>query len=452
MPSYKNLSLLRRILDNKRGATVAIAMGLSLLIIGFSFGIAATLRSTNKNITAFKDSSQAQFKAESAKEILLLAARDKDAGYNIENCVWRSEEDGGGTPGAPSFSTGQTSCEEVLRGLDSTEGTLGMYLNLIGRVSELVETGDTWYVVPEPGTGLAAGDRGCDAGWAAANGVLDDACNWGKLEFGNTYTSRVAIPLYFAIDNAGEACGDGTDGANGGVADGICNPVESELTEIKIRLRTPCKNQEVNCGNNTTDRYKIGGDKNYDDTSYKDDKTVVNWEIGARCTGSYCALVPWQSVWTTDIGFGDIILRNENENSEVFESLIREMFAHDYIVLRSQEGESSSTSFTDRHKSGTLQATGISNTQKTIMEFLHDPTLLPDRPVLQLSLVAKDLFDDSETPGRRIPYLEYQILADAPIANSSTLYSVQVNYRDQSYKIEESREQDKKVLDFAIQN
>lgn len=402
-------SIFKKLFSDQRGATVMIAMGISIMIIGFSFAIATISRDTGRDIIAFKDSSQSKLLAESTNEELLLATKEKEAGFNARGEI----------------------CTNLL-GTSTRNGTI--YCNILGRSETTLKNGpDEWYSVPAPGTGDAAFGRGCSQD--GGDGGIDDSCHWGKIEFGNSLNSRVVIPLFFEFDSSDDAitlC-PGDDG------DKICNPSESELNNLYLRLRTPCLpvdgKEVVNCEN--SGRYKIATD---DDvySKYTENKTILNWEIQAEeCQiNKQCALVPLKGI-DKDSG-----IRIGGKNFEIHELLVRDLmdiplFSLKYNVLQGKDykGEVLNSDLDD----------------KSIIDFLKDGNV--KKPKLSLSLAIQSIFEEETATTRvKIPFLEYQLLTDKPVSNNYQRYSIQVEYNDQTFKLDSEVEQSKDVIDFAIQN
>ena len=73
-----------------------------------------------------------------------------------------------------------------------------------------------------------------------------------------------------------------------------------------------------------------------------------------------------------------------------------------------------------------------------------------NKPVLQMSIITPELKEKDDN--KNIPYLEYQILTDNPIANNSQIYTAIVRYNDQVYKLEKEIDRKVNVIDFAVHN
>gem|GEM_PF-2933307 len=315
------------------------------------------------------------------------------------------------------------------------------------------------------------------------NDPLRHPCNWGKLKFGSDAGKRVIVPLYYNTVNA-----DGTMAVH---------QLGSENSDqLYIRVRTPCKPigiREVTVGGVTmqckdittptekeqaeecqypnicsdTNRYALnttscpGGPGACKET--QSDKTLLVWQISGECgvTGSTsgesqpCALIHNQELKTPS--------ERADYNSEISESSL-----NDYNTSSGILSMGSST-VDDRH--GTLTGKkmtvpfecGLETLQPNIKEFLNAayevqlaecpayPFSSILNPTLQLAIIEPEI-KDNDTPPNRVPYLEYQIVTNKPIANPLEIFSADVNFSGQNFKLVETIEQVKNIIDFAIQN
>jgi hypothetical protein len=319
---------------------------------------------------------------------------------------------------------------------------------------------------------------------------LNHPCNWGKLNFGNNFAARVVVPLYY----------EGKD-ENGDVK--IYNPntprsvgdssSATTLSQLKIRVRTPCLpiaerdgQERSQCREDTAtgkrpntpecryedvcksaDRYQF----DIGDGSIDEDKTVVDWKILGSCTfdkpdkngkiaSENCALLPRDE-------FDTIERIRETGNTEIYQSVINNYdgsFSEEAVPIKeSIKGKVAYYSKDCRDEEY------FKCNNDTIGNFIKmiDPIILTlagdsvtgyttdesytsiNKPLLQLSITVDDLKD---IEGRSIPYLEYQVVTDVPVSNTTQEFKTEINYGGQAFQQSYSIEQKKNVVDFALQD
>jgi hypothetical protein len=328
---------------------------------------------------------------------------------------------------------------------------------------------------------------------------LNHPCHWGKLGFGSNYSSKVNIPLYYQ-DGTGQ----------------IKNPadLENELNKIIVRLKTPCKpiEERTGCmkddenGDRVIDKSKPNcqykdicedGNENFSDRwefdvgegGIDEDETIVLWSITGECTYELedqttrietCTILP------NDAMMGNGSDRNITESSEIYESLLNgtkeeiggnnyyDSFKYSSLNIRKEvnsienkkvKGKDPYSKMTRRTVQGKITLAGYiynfitNNGNPTICpssQFLRDPnckewnTRTINKPILQMSIIVPALKEKDDN--KNIPYLEYQILTDNPIANNSQIYTAIVRYNDQVYKLEKEIDRKVNVIDFAVHN
>jgi len=303
-------------------------------------------------------------------------------------------------------------------------------------------------------------------------------CNWGKLKFGTEGGKKVIVPLYYTEKDV-----------NGAIVTNQIGSVASD--QLYIRVRPPCKQIK------DRDATKGAGDsfskkdcqeqsnKSNPECQYSDICSDGNrYEIKDNCSGvgltpncsSNKTLVVWQiagecDVYDPEALAGAIpdkqpcaIIHNQEidgvtrppQNSEIYESRINQYNDNNSLII-------------DISKYGTLTAKKLTQiptcirdtSQPTISEFLnpslynqcpndiHYPFLNISNPTLQLAITEPEVKDIGE---KKIPYLEYQIVTNKPIANPLEIFNADVNFLGQNFRLSEAVEQVKNVIDFAIQN
>jgi hypothetical protein len=355
------------------------------------------VQTTTRNIIAFKESSNAQVLSESVMEVLVQKAANHEAGFSMNEteCEYFITHD---SSLANLFPTTPDEGPEVTCTVKGhhDEGDLVQGL----------------YTIPVTGTGNAG--QNCNT--LLDYPSLNDSCNWGKLNFGNSFSSRVAIPLYYDTE-----------------AEGVILPYEDHeglgaLDEFEILVRAPCIDDtqtDEQCG-----RYELkvdGRAHNIDE-----DKAVAFWQISAICDGDSCSISAW------DIASSKT--RQTQCNTEIYGTKINEYLGDSRWDITQED-----YAYTPYEE---YICDPLGNHPPTIADFLSASTNI-DFPILQLSVVADEIM--SENNGR-IPYLEYQILTNVPIANPEQIYTVEISYEGQNYKLVKGIEQEKSLVDFAIQN
>jgi hypothetical protein len=485
-----NFSFFKKLSPKKRGATIIIGLGLSVLLIVFAVGVGSVVRNTTGSIKAFKNQWQARLMTESAKEKLLLRAQNQEAGFSLneDDCAKEANTTNPNNPGSTVAANDVVKCTVEGRNLEP--------------VYTVSPTTPPWFTVPNANTGDAGLDcspmrkfttvdmlqdyyntatavagEGDQATTQAATSLFEDnplnhPCNWGKLNFGNNFTSRVVVPLYY--DSGEEDANKKPIIINPNVPRQVGEETALKtLTDLKIRVRTPCKPiaerttcippsgstaristpeclYEDICKN--MDRYQFEpGNRTIDQ-----DKTIVVWQISGECTiadnpslKESCALTPNDSKQRNNPK-----KRLTGENSEIYESFLNN-FLTDSLKIISQDSQGKTAYY--------YYDPNNPPPPHTILDFL---TLTPsnyiqadpdtkytfiDKPLLQLAISSNELFDNSPTP-KRIPYLEYQIVTNVPVSNITQQFKTEINYGGQAFQQSYSIEQKKNVVDFALQD
>jgi len=443
-----------------------LGLGLSFLLVAFAVGVGMVVKNTAGNIKTFKNRWQSELLSGSAKEQMLLAVKNNEAGFSLD-------ENGCNTEITTPF----------LKNLFGNSN-LEIKCSIDGKNNEGITTDQDQilYTVPKANTGDAGldcsplhkftnlealeayyGTEGTGQSdpieYLFGNNPLNHPCNWGKLKFGNSFSSRIVVPLYYAELSASDQVI-------------IKNPGDIGLNQLKIKVRTPCKpiKARIECidgedqnGNpifsqapeciypdicKDTDRYIL----NPGNFTIDQDETIVLWQISGECnvkstdifdgttiknTTETCAMIPDNEVNEMT---GE---RKENSNSEIYESFINNFSA------------------IDQAKFGKIAYyKHITDQKKTILNFLtysQDEIFVEEKtyytsitkPVLQLAMVVNELLSEND---KHIPYLEYQIITNVPISNISQQFKTEINYEGQSFLNNYSIDQKKNVVDFALQD
>jgi hypothetical protein len=392
--------------------------------------VSNTIISSIRQSANMVNANKAYYLAEGALEVGLLEAANHEPGFstsgNIElNC-----------------GQGETGCIKATYLID-------------GRIpAEKSYEGDYegLYGIPAPGTGTAGtvcdplkafvkndfyysntGGKTVYSDSAAQNfiGEIDPAdhpCNWSTLKVGET----VSIPLYTVLsaDNVSD-CSDIVE--ENGVQ--YCNPAGLNLSDLLVRMRTPCEGGFEMCSNpGRYDLYVI------DDVTrhIEKDKTVVAWSIeGTNIMGD-------KSYYLGPIDKYDenLSLLREFYNSESYASKINTSTSNIILDLNENGGQD------------------LEKTMGMINEFLKDGGIFSKagnekihKPVLKLSVISS-LVDHTSQGNEKVPYLEYQVLISnsvIPPTSSGATISVEALAGGFKQALEVNWPYSSSLLEYVIQ-
>lgn len=431
----------RRGLGGEQGFIAIIALGIFLMLSIFGIIVQRTTMDTIYNIQTTNKYNEASDIANSVMEYLRYEMNMHEAGYNTAGACAYGEYYGG----IPGLNDDR--CDDIAVALGITDKNVEITMEIKGRGTPEDEFTDGTcpgliglgcYTIPLPGTG-DAGDR-CsmytptndadalvdDNGQVSSSqgeiAQIDYSCNWNKLAFGSSSVDRVAIPLYYD---------DGT---------GIINPFHAgtipslQATEFSIRVRPPClpcdsTNRTCTAGEDETvcdDSYRY----ELDDGTYGGDgenEIVVQWQLSGECGGEECGLIQYV-VWD-----GDEV--DEQQSSVISEQRINNNHPTlwDYISLRG----STYNFFSEGIDTSTYNSL-----------FILDRLQKTQKPVLTLFLTEKLIDPD----GNNVPYLEYQIITDKPIGSPKIKAEAIVNMDGYVFEKILYKEEQKSLIDFAVQN
>jgi hypothetical protein len=244
---------------------------------------------------------QAKLAAESAAEMAVVAMKDYGAGYaptGGEGVVCLS----GNTSADGSTTSESDGSSSTTSGTDTSECTGWANYEVYASAGANSESDETWsHYLPIPGSGTAGGS---DCSVRDSDQDVDQVCNWNKLMYGDSVT----IPLYSA-DEYGS----------------VATPAELSVTDWALKVRTPCVDPDGDY--DTCERYDFD-----DGMTYEEDDSVIFWQVSGEDpdTGDEIVMVP-------DDGFAynPMTLTEERTttNTEIYESLIDDAYASNYIVL-----------------------------------------------------------------------------------------------------------------------
>lgn len=446
------------------GFVAIVAIGIFALLAIFGIIIQQTVQDTYLSVKNTNNYYSARDIADSTTEYMLWTLMQYDVGYNTDNgnggtVIHCEFADGIADPNNNILCdglAGLVDTQEVVvdmeikgRPLDSENlRTAACYTDPVLALEGLGDINSSCYVVPFPGTGdigkrcngydpvFGAGSATVDSDLITGGNTLNEgfnevdqvdySCNWNKLSFGSSATDRVAIPLYYD-----DGTGTIVNPFNGGGA-----------TTFALRLRTPC----MPCGESATaggpqpqgtreclsgqdptvciddDRFELNVDNN---PATNDDEIVVQWQLMGTCSDAAGDPQECSMVADSDPIFDSAIFEStiNNSNEDV---IIKNDTTGLLIHVHPQiDGRIITTDF---NAEGQLPI----YTQATLNLFLNE-ALISDN-------------------GLNIPYLEYQVFTDKPIANPKSRVEVTVSVDGNAFTKTLFRENQQTIIDFAIQN
>lgn len=444
------------------GFVAIVAIGIFALLAIFGIIIQQTVQDTYLSVKSTNNYYSARDIADSTTEYMLWTLTQYDVGYNTENAD-------GGTVIHCEFADGEAAPvnHDLCAGLASLVDTRTVVVDMEikGRAldSENLETAacytdpflasqgvslinDSCYVVPFPGTGDVgkrcngyepvfdgADSATIDSDLITGGNILNEdfnevdqvdySCNWNKLSFGSSATAGVAIPLYYDDGN-----GNIVNPFNGGGA-----------TTIALRLRTPCKP----CGQLDEDGNPLQGTREcasgQDPTVCIDDRFKLNEGDGDDI------VVQWQLMGTCD---------DAEENPQECSMVAKSTGLTPSTISESKINDAVGNIVIENNTIGLLIHIHpqIEGRLVTPNNAVNPPIVaqLPiyAQPVLNLFLNEALVSDN----GLNIPYLEYQVFTDKPIANPKTKVEVTVSVDGNAFTKTLFRENQQTIIDFAIQN
>lgn len=442
--------------SGKEGFIAIVALGIFALLMFFGILVQQTVVNTYASVKNTKNYYESQNLANSMLSYLQYKLKNHAAGFSTEgkqNCGYGAGAEavanmpGGQSPvcadaemiPVPANETKDVRISFEVKGRQKFDvekvssvkcgaaGQGGCYVMPMGDGSAGSDRCKFYPLAFLPGGAPAVGDQITGAAFIVDQ--LDYACNWNKLTFGSSLSDRVAVPLYY--DDSALTAGVPhilnvyTAGAQ-----------EKKATKLILRMRTPC----LPCGVPDTNgivpigtrRCSPGTDINVcrDEERYQlnlrdGDEMVVQWGIDGKCEVGgrmqACGLVGYP-----DPGSGFPVVHA----SGLYESTI--LGAINNAVL-------------NELKFG--QPTHLNDKSPKV---INNQQILPSftEPIFTLFLNHALI----STTGANIPYLEYQILTDKPIGNSSVKLEANVAIDGSSYTKTIYKEMSKPLIDFAIQN
>ena len=419
-------------LRTKKGVSLLIGIVLIAIITAFAMGISNVVISAIRNTGNVNNANMAYYAAEGALEQGLLQSALQGAGYDA-------------TPVVTLCTIDQVCPTATVK----IQGTVPAGSNI-----------GYDFVIPTPGTGtagtncnpLTAVTSYFDYDYVSAISApvhytdispLEHPCNWNKVKVGET----VSIPLYTTS----------TSGSTNPTTT-VKNPTELELTSLKIKIRTPCKNGAEMCP--FSERYKLNtliGDSYFkcEAGKYYCGDVIVSWQIVAQDkTGA----VTYTFLPNNDSN--DLTKDRLKTNSEIYEGHISDMLDGARIADSSYICPVPYCVLYEGRKGKLLDTGKIGS----ILDFLKNGTLasgnLPiltgnsqiNKPMLKLSVVHSI---NEDTENKTIPYLEYQITTNSNLTSppADTAQTITAEGLSGTFKqvLEVKQPQESGLLEYVIQ-
>jgi Tfp pilus assembly protein PilX len=412
-------------LRTRSGVSLLISIVLVAIVTVFALGVSNLVFSTLRQTANVNRSNQAFFAAEGALEEGLLQNQTQGAGYT-------------------SPATDVTLCDATQTGADCPTATVAIQGTVPTALKyEYSGTYNGMYSIPTPGTGTAGNDcsplkayynkayvfpEGSSSG-QQTYAPWEHPCNWNKLRVGES----VAIPLYtVAAGDSGSNCPfDSYLGYK------VCNPVNLGLTNLILRVRTPCMDGSEFCP--ASERYDL--QYNAGDPYYGGDDTVVAWQITATS-------LDHKTTYTLKPRTDSVIGYPHNTrgpmNTEISEGLIKTARLSTSDPFRIFKETSPGKDLFG--VSGSLI-----NFLTNAVTFLRTNLDIINQPVLKLTLVhSLDAFSGNTS----VPYLEYQLLTNSSILPpTDTSQTITAEGVSGTFKqvLEVKQPQESGLLEYVIQ-
>lgn len=430
-------------MSNRRAASLVMVLGLIAMIVAISFGVSQIVVTSIRTGAQLKNSDEAYYAAEGAIEKVLEQVKRYDVGYSDSQTGatnFTQKQIGGSQGGTTPTTIGnEATADYTIEGqLPDAPFITGAYGAVTGSCPNVTVPPNTTggkYSFPAAGNGEAGGILCRDIepvvdcntlrtapeatvevqGQSQPNFIISDPadypCNWGVIRA----QDPVVVPLYVdrgngIIDNPAKTMNE-----SNGQIDTTKNGLG--MSSFVMRFRTPCA---IPSGSTVRPRVCAGNEREEIDDQSIDLAAIWKIEAEEWGTGNLLSLEPDSSL-------------NPFTNTEI----------------KSAKLNSSQDKLTSITEVALGNLNGVQNKVRYIAEYLQLISSSYEtihKPRLKLSL-TKPL---QNKLGEEIPYLEYQLLTDIRIANSSPIIEVEgfQNGVKQTILIQPSYE--KGVLDFVV--
>lgn len=428
---------LKDLYRKRDGVSLLISLGLVGVIVLFGLIVSNVVVTSIRQSANVNRANEAYFNTEGALEQGLMANQKQGAGYS--------------------------SGEQTATGLDAVfevTGTVPMNVQY-----ENPSTFDGMYGIPTPGTGDVGADCDILKAWNMNRFVYDDQtnsytvasggseaadhpCNWNKIRVGDI----VSIPLYVNDPINCTTLGQ----------DGICNPVDLGMTDLRLRVRTPCSDGKEYCADSA--RYEL--DDTFGDPELACDPpskvdgcgdTIISWSISGTNLGGD-KVYELRPLAVPEYMY-PIDKRRREFNSEIYEYLINNAKT---LTLGAYTLNCDPFCVLDENRGGEDLSLPDDQTPGTVLQFLTNSTPFGPRtgtdilhkPVLKLALI-NSLRDKNSATGDPVPYLEYQLITDNALDSNPTDSSQTITAEGYSGEfkqiLEVKQPQEGGLLEYVIQ-
>jgi hypothetical protein len=413
-------------LGNKRGVSMIVALTILSIISIVALTSTVLLTSSVRTNTEFGNSIRADAAAESGINLGLLAVKDKGVGVDLPPNSMCFSSDGD----IVTFNDTYLNCPEN-----------GVQYSITGQSQNLDESEsnpEDIYIIPPPGQGNAGENCVVKSNYYIEGELAnsqDLPCNWAKLHYGES----VQIPLY--ID---------TDGPE------IPTPAHPLMDTFTLKVRTPCVGEpdlrNIIDIDETGDPEAWCEDGRYllhdeDENNYNPTDVIVNWQIIGDCdydVDSFdgpCVGVPYSSEATAWYEESDITVKAINfvsgDNKEVLNDTRRQIIdLNTDSDDKFDEGPDLSSYLTMTDHLGFLPSGTASRTL--------------NNPVLHLSVVSPLI--NADDTSSYIPYIEYQLETNVPVASSFQAVSSTGMAGDFIKTLKSQKPNETTNIEFVLQN
>lgn len=420
------------------GVSLLISLGLVSVIVFFGLIVSNIVVTSIRQAANVNRANEAYYAAEGALEQGLMENAKQGAGYS-----------------AASQSASPLNAEFTIQGQVPANVQY-----------ENPSAFDGMYGAPTPGTGDVGADCDILKAWTskrfdydaqtdsysvatAGYDPADHPCNWNKIGVGDV----VSIPLY--VNDPANCTFTGQDG--------ICNPVDLSMTDLRLRVRTPCSDGEEMCS--ATTRYTL--DDEFGDAELACDltkvdgcgDTIVSWSIsGTNITGD--EVYDLRPLAVPEYFDPEPFNKRKTFNSEIYEYLINNaripnlgaytLNCDPFCVLDENRGGEDLSLPADQTPGSILQF--LTNASGSTFDRTGDDRL--HKPILKLAVI-NSLRDKNSATGDPVPYLEYQLITDNALDSRPTDTSQTITAEGYSGEfkqiLEVKQPQEGGLLEYVIQ-
>ena len=454
-----------KIWEDKSGASLVIALILSSIVMIITLNQVSIMTRLLEFTSGAQGYAMARYAADSGIELGLGAAYDKGPGWELASAT---------SPMTYCFSPDGTSFTRLGPVPSDTPcpsaGRQKVQYWITGSAEDMDPGAPARYIVPPPGEGSAGEnceriDNYNDPDQSVDENIVKP-CNWNKLHFGET----VNIPLY-GIDASGNPINppDLPDGSGPG------------LNSLTVKIRTPCVDNPYDsvtgylkgrpdaeesewCTSSDPVVVGVGPDARpdmEDTTSGGGDPTdiIVNWQILGDCdygpdnsNDGVCVglavFPPPNPPLSGDESDINIVAINAGKGSV---NIPYSVLGNGTLPLtRNMVNDLNTTNLPFPHEpiSTILSYLTLTTTNQNVL-FSNTTSRTLNEPYLTLSVVSPLTAGNSQG---QVPYLEYQLEVDQPIADSFWTVHSRGSYGNYQLSRKAKKQNSTSIIEFVFQN